>query len=126
MKKVVINDGYGGFGLSKEALDKYIELSGCDKEIFDDDIDREDKFLIQTIELLGEKVCSGEYCKLKIVELHDDCVYEIYDYDGKEYIKTSYRELFNQLTEQILKEDNCPDNIKEIVNKYINISELKR
>ena len=51
---------------------------------------REDKDLIYVIETLGNKA-SGSFGKLKIVEIPDDVVYEIDDYDGMETVKEVHR-----------------------------------
>lgn len=48
-------------------------------------IDRSDPALIQAVEELGDKA-SGNYGKLKIVEIPDGTNYEIDEYDGMESI----------------------------------------
>ena len=53
--KVVYNDCYGGFSLSKEAIDWYKELTGKLGEICAYDISRHDPALIKVVETLGIK-----------------------------------------------------------------------
>ncbi len=48
--------------------------------------DRGNKLLIEVIEELGTEKASGQYAKIKIVEIPDDLQYEIDDYDGMESI----------------------------------------
>lgn len=90
--KVVINKCYGGFGLSTEARVRYQELSGT--TVDDDyalyDLNRDDPFLIQTVEELGD-AADGIHAELKIVEIPDDVKWEIHDYDGIETIHEVHR-----------------------------------
>lgn len=81
--KIVINDCYGGFGLSAEALEMlgaeyYGEYDGDDKRI--------DAHLIDVVEKLGEKA-STRYSELKVIEIPDEATdYEINEYDGAESV----------------------------------------
>jgi hypothetical protein len=133
MRKIVINDCYGGFGLSAKAIARYLELNGkkafffnydssktcariseeeaeadsilcahvrltddaskCgDREFyfFDFDIPRDDKFLIQVLEEMGEAAAS-KYANLKIVEIPEDVEWEIKEYDGAEWVAEKHR-----------------------------------
>lgn len=75
--KIVINDCYGGYGLSEEFLDKY------GKEFIERE--RNDPELIAAIEEFGECEASDEYASLSIVQIPDDCTdYYIHEYDGAE------------------------------------------
>jgi hypothetical protein len=85
--KIVVNDCYGGFGLSEKAVRKYCELKGInyDKEWNKDSsvygIKRTDPILIQVVKELGEEAndfCSG----LKIEEIPNGSYYRIIEYDG--------------------------------------------
>ena len=83
--KVVINNCYGGFGISGECV-KYLK----DKYNIDVDIDyysdydkRTSVELIDAIETLGEYRCSDRYAKLKIIECSDGD-YVIGEYCGLE------------------------------------------
>ena len=87
--KVVINSCYGGFGLSDKAKELYLELSG---EEFDkrDDRRRTNPFLIEVVETLG--VYADGYCAdLKIVEVPDDVLWSIDEYDGREWVAEDHR-----------------------------------
>ena len=75
--KIVINDCYGGYGLSEEFLDKY------GKEFIERE--RNDPELIAAIEEFGEMEASGEYASLSIVEIPDDYTdYYIHEHNGEE------------------------------------------
>lgn len=104
MTKIVYNNCYGGFGLSKAAIQRYNELAGLgliykEDELWgywetadgnywsDRDADRQDPFLIQAIEELGE-AANGTYAKLVIDELPAGTLYRIEEYDGMEEIMT--------------------------------------
>jgi hypothetical protein len=87
--KIVINNCWGGFGLSDQAVEMYRELSG--KEDFSEfTMERDDPILIQVVETLGEDA-DGRYSELKVVEIPDDVDWYIHDYDGMETIRESHR-----------------------------------
>lgn len=81
MPKVVYNNCYGGFGLSKEATNW---LKTNYPEIFNKELQRHDPRLVECVETLKEKA-STKYSKLEIAEI-DGRLYRIEDYDGKETI----------------------------------------
>lgn len=107
--KLVINVCYGGFGLSRKALDKLIEY-GDEKAIdflnlfklkvlneeYDEIEDfhcnlysdeRNNKNLIRVVEELGKEV-NTKYSKLEIIIINSDR-YKITDYDdGRESVTT--------------------------------------
>lgn len=86
--KVVINRCYGGFGLSKEAMD----LLGHEYWWDWDDIDmRTDPKLVAIVEKMGSEFCSGQHAKLKVVEIPDDVEWYIDNYDGLETIHEVHR-----------------------------------
>ncbi len=95
MQYFVINACHGGFGLSDEALALFSKLKGFTKEQEDSlqrwDIARDDPILIQVIETLGASRCNTPYSKLKIVEVPDDVICEIDDYDGLEWVAEMHR-----------------------------------
>ena len=75
--KIVINNCFGGFGLSDDFLDKY------GKEFRE--LKRNDPKLVAAIEEFGEEESSGYYSNLHIVEIPDDCTdYYVHEYDGAE------------------------------------------
>ena len=87
MRKVVINKCFGGFGLSKEALNLLRQES--DSFYWMDD-KRTDSLLVEVVEELGERA-SGEYAKLKVVELPEDVQWSIRERDGNEWIAENHR-----------------------------------
>ena len=89
--KVVINKCYGGFGLSKEAMDLYLEKKGMQGEkIHTSEIDRTDAILIEVVEELGI-LASGVYSELDIVDIPDDVDWYIEEYDGNEWVAERHR-----------------------------------
>lgn len=55
------------------------------------DIKRDDPFLIQTIEELGEEMCSAPMSELHLVEIPDDVDWYIDEYDGNEHVAEKHR-----------------------------------
>ena len=99
--KVVINKCYGGFGLSKAAVDLYAELKGMDpgrynkqgnfyENINEYDISRDDPVLVQVVESLGD-LANDSYAELKVVEIPDGVNWSIEEYDGREWIAEVHR-----------------------------------
>ena len=94
MNKVVINNCYGGFGLSEKAVQRYQELSGKVVPFIGDDTDedmgfwdvseipRHDPALVQTVEELGQNA-NGESASLLVEEIPGKR-YLIEEYDGAE------------------------------------------
>jgi hypothetical protein len=87
--KIVINACYGGFGLSKEALALYNERSGT-TITYERDIERNNPILVEIVEQLGEDA-SSSFAELKVVEIPDDVVWGIEEYDGNEWIAEKHR-----------------------------------
>lgn len=85
MAKVVINDCFGGFGLSKAAKTRYSELKGVAK-VNDWEIERDDPILVQVVEELG-KNASDAFSSLKIIDIPKGTRYRIDEYDGYESIE---------------------------------------
>jgi len=113
-KEIVINNCYGGFGLSDEAYEQLIkwgipvkkynstddykeekviynrELNGEDTffnrywEVWIND-ERENPLLLKVIKKLGKKA-NSRFSDLKIVKIPADIEYEIEEYDGMEHI----------------------------------------
>ena len=88
--KIVINDCYGGFGLSKKAKAELKKLGYNEDDIYSFEYypeKRENRDLIKVIEALGAEA-NGESAKLSIVELPDNTTdYEIIMEEyGTEYI----------------------------------------
>jgi len=89
--KVVINKCHGGFGLSKEAENKYKELAGIsDPNFYSGFITRTDEHLIAVVELLGS-AADSRYSELKIVDIPEDVDWYIEEYDGLEWVAETHR-----------------------------------
>ncbi len=111
--KIVINSDFGGFGLSDEAFERYLELKGIEfarvsrafggadyyeaGHVEEDghylsvyDIERNDPDLIRVVEELGGEA-NGNYSSLKIVEIPEDVEWEIDEYDGMEHVAEKHR-----------------------------------
>lgn len=107
MTKVVYNACYGGFSLSDEAVEMYLNLKGLkytkikekwgsssydveeNKNFYDRRIERDDPVLVQVVEKLGDKA-NSECAKLRIEDLPKGTLYRITEYDGYESIETKY------------------------------------
>ena len=111
--KVVINNCYGGFGLSDKACKRLVELgfslggANSDADICrlqsdigsfhkyyvkdeDDPMFRSDPRLIKVIEELRSEA-NGSYAKLEVVEIPDGVDFVIEEYDGNEWIAEKHR-----------------------------------
>jgi hypothetical protein len=105
--EVVINRCFGGFCISDEAVELYLQKAELtytkyndeyyiasngekyNEYSFSEDEKRTDPILIQVVKELKEK--SFGYCsKLKIVEIPDNIEFEISDYDGKEIVEEKH------------------------------------
>jgi hypothetical protein len=111
MREVVINTCYGGFSLSKEAIELYLKLKNITtypttepwgsvmhwldeektKYFYDRKLDRHDPILISVVKQLGDKA-NGSCADLEIVEVQGR--YRIDEYDGRETLEeeNSYEE----------------------------------
>lgn len=90
---ILINQCYGGFGLSNEACEllgfpKYV--SEFDKELhyeYSESKARTDPRVIALYKEKGSKFMSGEYAELALFHIPDNATdYEIYEYDGYECV----------------------------------------
>jgi hypothetical protein len=86
MTKVVIHTEYGGFTLSKEALDRLKKMKNR-KELYDYELDRDDPHLIEVVESMGDR---AGMC-LKVVTIPDDVKWHISEYDGNEWVSEDHR-----------------------------------
>lgn len=87
--KIVINNCYGGFGLSDEAFGMY-KAARPDFDRHDFQIQRNDEALVNVVEKLG--VAANGFCaSLKIVEIPDGVEWEIQEYDGFEWVAEKHR-----------------------------------
>ena len=100
MIKIVINSCHGGFGLSREAVDRYCAEKNIDpgewisfgyySKFYAGEILRDDPVLIQIVEELGDKA-NGHFAELKIVEIPNGVDWYIEEYDGCEHIAERHR-----------------------------------
>jgi len=87
--KVVINDCYGGFGLTDAALEEYKIRKGItDPNFYYYDIPRDCPILVEMVEK-GD--ADGAFSDLKIVEIPDDVNWYIEEYDGLEHVAERHR-----------------------------------
>lgn len=123
--KVLINNCYGGFGISHEASKLWLERNniffieslndyGDPQFIIDGDISyvshlisRDDSTIIQIFEEKGSEFVSEDCSELILVEVPDGCFYRIGEYDGMEgidkiWIEVTLDELKNGLSEEQL------------------------
>lgn len=105
---VVINRCYGGFSLSKEAVEEYLKLKGVtysyvigkhswdshftvEGDYFSDrKIERHDPVLVQVVSRLGGKA-NGECAKLEVEWVQKGTRYKIDEYDGFESLESEYQ-----------------------------------
>jgi len=93
VQKIVINNCYGGFGLSELAINRLKELGYPTDEagnINYYDIPRDDSLLVRVVEELGD-LANDSYARLKIVEIPDDTEWVIKEYDGNEWVAEKHR-----------------------------------
>jgi hypothetical protein len=90
MTKIVINQCFGGFGLSKRAFEALgLEWDGYGY-LKDDWERRDDPALVEVVERLGP-AASGPLARLVVVEIPDDVEWEIDDSNGMETIQEKHR-----------------------------------
>lgn len=91
VRYVVINDCYGGFGLSNRAIQEYKRLAGItDPSWYDRDVSRDDPYLVKIVRELGS-AAAGPHANLKIVEIPGDIEWLIQEYDGAEWVAEKHR-----------------------------------
>lgn len=91
IRYVVINNCYGGFGLSQKACEEYKKLAGItDKDWYDRNVERDDPYLVQVVRQLGSRA-NGDHANLKIVEIPADISWHVGDYDGNEWVAEDHR-----------------------------------
>ena len=91
LRTVVINDCYGGFGLSPRAFNDYKNLAGITDPSFSErDIPRDDPYLVKIVKELGMGANSS-HSNLKLVEIPGDVKWHIGEYDGAEWVAEDHR-----------------------------------
>lgn len=114
--KIVINRCYGGFSLSEEAFERYLELKGItwykfkskynstmystvpqeeyavgnDQYLSNINMSRGDPILVRVVEEMRDKA-NGGYAELKVVKIPDGVEWEIEEYDGMEWVAETHR-----------------------------------
>jgi hypothetical protein len=88
---IVINNCYGGFGLSDEASERYKEMAGItDADWWSRDVARDDPYLVKIVSEMG-KAANGAHADLRIVEVPADVEWDIAEYDGNEWVAEKHR-----------------------------------
>jgi len=82
--KIVINECFGGFGLSKIAREEL----GIGEY---DSMKRTDLRLVSVVMALGSAAASSMYAKLAVVDVPDDVEWYIEEYDGYEHVAEKHR-----------------------------------
>ena len=91
LQRIVINDCYGGFGLSDRAILEYKKLAGINEADFcDRDIPRDDPYLVKIVKELGMSA-NGKYANLKIVEVPAGVDWIVSEHDGAEWVAEVHR-----------------------------------
>lgn len=87
MTTIVINSCYGGFGLSKLAMETLRR-----RGVVEDDygIKRDNPALVAVVNELGTKA-SGFCAELTMVEIPDDVDWVVEEYDGREWVAEKHR-----------------------------------
>lgn len=85
LSRVAFNKDYGDSFSLEEC--KTFEKGSI---LFDMDINRDDKDLVDIIKIMGDKA-NGEYAKLCIVNIPDDVNWQISEHDGFEHIEEVHR-----------------------------------
>ena len=119
--KVVINNCYGGFCLSKEGAKLYEERAG---KIFTVFVPRHDPVLVKIVEELGTN-SYGSSAKLIVVQIpaeFKDC-YRIDEYDGTENIDLSSNLLIEHELKQLNVATMDPLECKVVLLRFQKISE---
>lgn len=89
--KVVINNCYGGFGITDAALEEYKSRRDItDENFWYCDIPRDCPVLVSMVEEQGSAM-NGGFSDLKVVEIPDDVEWYIEEYDGMEHVAESHR-----------------------------------
>jgi hypothetical protein len=114
VQEIVINICHGGFSLSHEAVLRYHQLQGqpiywrnteyADISLYytdpamtaisswrDQDIRRDDPYLVRVVQDMGGEAAGGAMAVLKVVEIPAGVQWFIQEYDGKEWIAERHR-----------------------------------
>lgn len=111
--KVIVNNCFGGYSVSEEAIDLYRQLSGTTDPIsrYAEWL-RTDPIMIDVVEKLGQRA-NGRAAELVTIEVPDGYDYRINDYDGLESIYLTIRE--DHLRE-LIRKGNEDDIVEYVMN----------
>lgn len=89
MTEVVYNACYGGFGLTKEAIQLYLDKGGDPEapKSYSWDRYRSDPILVEVVKHFKDKA-NGSFANLEIADIPKGSRYRIDEYDGYEAVKT--------------------------------------
>jgi hypothetical protein len=91
IRRIVINECYGGFGLSDLAEQRYKQMVGIDdKDWSYYNIARDDPYLVKIVREMGT-AANGPHANLKIVDVPADVEWKISEYDGNEWVAEKHR-----------------------------------
>lgn len=91
VKHIVINDCYGGFGLSDRARREYCKSIGIRELDFNEHtISRDDPYLIKVVKELGMGA-NGQFSNLKIIEIPGNVEWIVSEHDGAEWVAEKHR-----------------------------------
>lgn len=126
--EVVYNDCYGGFGLSVEAKESYIQALGLQcfpKDLNVDDIDRHDPHLVNVVKTLGERA-NGGCSELKIETIPIEFInhYKINEYDGYENVEPDLASLVKDKCTQLNLDNMTESDCRETLSELIRLSSL--
>jgi hypothetical protein len=85
MRKIVINDEFGGYRLSSGAIER-LKAEGI---TYPEDLERDDPRLVKVVEEMGQS--ASAYESFKIVEIPEDVEWQIEEYDGAEWVAEKHR-----------------------------------
>ena len=95
--KVVINKCYGGFCLSKKAVEYMASLGNKEAIValtenhgYISEENRSNPDLVSAVEFLGSKSASGFCSELSVVDVPDGINWHIAEYDGKEHVARNH------------------------------------
>ena len=132
--KVLINIQYGGFWLSDEVVNLYNKSKPeSSKDINAYSVVRHDPHLIQIVENLGLNASAGNHCDLRIIQIPAEFepVYEIREYDGREWINYHAGDLIEYKLNQSFNDQSDVDKLSEsecrsLLKDFIRIRDLKK
>lgn len=117
MNKIIINNCYGGYNWSEEALKILSDIKGISPYTLEWEYDlREDSDAIALIEERGSEFCSGECAELIVEEYDGDkFIADISEYDGWESLH-----LIPRFTEAMIRACSSIDEVVDLI-KSLNL-----